>query len=160
MCGSTLSPYPLNDFLGWSYCHKSVSIQIHHDAGLAPIPYTGRKFLPQQGLLHSIVQVQISMPQTAWTWIWVGIFDIHRCIEITWCLQCVTSNQSDVLKSYGLCDVSMLKHQINDNQWKSVPSECLFSKAAQIVNKQQNRLKGKCLNKLLFLPSLPKEHWK
>ncbi|KAF2897468.1 hypothetical protein ILUMI_08708 [Ignelater luminosus] len=41
----------------------------------------------------------------------------------------------------------------------SVPSERLFSKAAQIVNQQRNRLKGKRLNKLLFLQSLPKEHW-
>ncbi|CAG4981294.1 unnamed protein product [Parnassius apollo] len=41
----------------------------------------------------------------------------------------------------------------------SVPSERLFSKAAQIVNQQRNRLKGKLLNKLLFLQSLPKEHW-
>ncbi|XP_046975191.1 E3 SUMO-protein ligase ZBED1-like [Vanessa cardui] len=42
----------------------------------------------------------------------------------------------------------------------SVPSERLFSKAAQVVNQQRNRLKGKRLNKLLFLQSLPKEHWK
>ncbi|KAF2880303.1 hypothetical protein ILUMI_25861 [Ignelater luminosus] len=41
----------------------------------------------------------------------------------------------------------------------SVPSERLFSKAAQIVNQQRNRLKGKRLNKLLFLQSLPQEHW-
>lgn len=41
----------------------------------------------------------------------------------------------------------------------SVPSERLFSKAAQIVNQQRNRLKGKRLNKLLFLQSLSKEHW-
>lgn len=41
----------------------------------------------------------------------------------------------------------------------SVPSERLFSKAAQVVNQQRNRLKGKRLNKLLFLQSLPKEHW-
>ncbi|KAF2890992.1 hypothetical protein ILUMI_15181 [Ignelater luminosus] len=41
----------------------------------------------------------------------------------------------------------------------SVSSERLFSKAAQIVNQQRNRLKGKRLNKLLFLQSLPKEHW-
>ncbi|KAF2886713.1 hypothetical protein ILUMI_19461 [Ignelater luminosus] len=40
----------------------------------------------------------------------------------------------------------------------SVPSERLFLKAAQIVNQQRNRLKGKRLNKLLFLQSLPKEH--
>ena len=42
----------------------------------------------------------------------------------------------------------------------SVPSERLFSKAAQIVNQQRNRLKGTRLNKLLFLQSLPKKHWK
>ncbi|CAK1587945.1 unnamed protein product [Parnassius mnemosyne] len=41
----------------------------------------------------------------------------------------------------------------------SIPSERLFSKAAQIVNQQRNRLKGKRLDKLLFLQSLPKEHW-
>lgn len=41
----------------------------------------------------------------------------------------------------------------------SVPSERLFSKAAQIVNQQRNRMKGKRLSKLLFLQSLPKEHW-
>lgn len=41
----------------------------------------------------------------------------------------------------------------------SVPSERLFSKAAQIVNQQRNRLKGKRSNKLLFLQSLSKEHW-
>lgn len=41
----------------------------------------------------------------------------------------------------------------------SVPSERLFSKAAQIVNQQRNRLKGKRLNKLLFLQSLPNDHW-
>ena len=42
----------------------------------------------------------------------------------------------------------------------SIPSELLFCKAAQIVNQQRNRLKGKRLNKLLFLQSLSKEHWK
>ncbi|KAH9634429.1 hypothetical protein HF086_008263 [Spodoptera exigua] len=41
----------------------------------------------------------------------------------------------------------------------SVPSERLFSKAAQIVNQQRNRMKGKRLSKLLFLQSLSKEHW-
>ena len=47
----------------------------------------------------------------------VGIFDIHRCIEITRCLQCDTSNQSDVLKSYGLYDISKYSHyRINDHQ--------------------------------------------
>ena len=42
-----------------------------------------------------------------WDYGAVGIFDIHQCIEITQCLQCNTLNQSDVLKSYGLCNVSM-----------------------------------------------------
>ena len=36
----------------------------------------------------------------------LGIFNIHQCIEITRCLQCDTSNQSNVLKSYGLYNVS------------------------------------------------------
>ena len=31
--------------------------------------------------------------------------NIHRYIEITRCLQCDTSNQSNVMKSYALCDV-------------------------------------------------------
>ena len=44
----------------------------------------------------------------------VGIFDIHRCIKITRSLQCDTSNQSDVLKSYGLCDVSMYFHKTSN----------------------------------------------
>lgn len=35
----------------------------------------------------------------------------------------------------------------------SVPSERIFSKAAQIVNHQRNRMKG--ISKLLFLQSLP-----
>ena len=39
----------------------------------------------------------------------------------------------------------------------SVSSERLFSKAAQIVNQQRNRLQGKRLNKLLFLQSLTKK---
>ena len=35
-----------------------------------------------------------------------------------------------------------------------VPSQRLFSKAGHIVNQQQNRFKGKLLNKLLFLQSV------
>ena len=36
----------------------------------------------------------------------------------------------------------------------SVPSEHLFSKAAQIVSQQRNRIKGKRLNKLVFAKSV------
>lgn len=41
----------------------------------------------------------------------------------------------------------------------SVPSERLFSKAGQTLNEQRNRLKGKRLNKILFLQSLNKKYW-
>lgn len=41
----------------------------------------------------------------------------------------------------------------------SVPSERLLSKAAQTLNQQRNRLKGKRLNKILFLQSLERKHW-
>lgn len=41
----------------------------------------------------------------------------------------------------------------------SVPSERLFSHAAQVMNQQRNRLKGKRLNKILFLQSIEKKYW-
>lgn len=41
----------------------------------------------------------------------------------------------------------------------AVPSERSFSQAAQILNQQRNRLKGKRLNKILFLQSIDKKYW-
>lgn len=41
----------------------------------------------------------------------------------------------------------------------SVPSERLFSQAAQVMTQQRNRLKGKRLGKLLFLHSIDKKYW-
>ncbi|CAK1599136.1 unnamed protein product [Parnassius mnemosyne] len=41
----------------------------------------------------------------------------------------------------------------------SVPSERLFSQAAQVMTQQRNRLKGKRLGKILFLQSIDKNYW-
>ena len=49
----TLSPPAIIDFLDLNYRYKSVITQILNDAGLAPNPYTGRKF-PHRLESHSI----------------------------------------------------------------------------------------------------------
>ena len=36
------------NFVDRDYCYEQVATQITHDAGLAPIPYIGQKFLPHQ----------------------------------------------------------------------------------------------------------------
>lgn len=41
----------------------------------------------------------------------------------------------------------------------SVPSERLFSKAAQVLSQQRNRLQAKRVNKILFLQGLNKKYW-
>ena len=41
--------FPVVSFLDWNYRYKSVATQIPRNGELAPIPYTGRKFLPHQG---------------------------------------------------------------------------------------------------------------
>lgn len=41
----------------------------------------------------------------------------------------------------------------------SVPSERLFSKTGQTLNKKRNRLTGKRLNMLVFMSSLSEEDW-
>ena len=41
-----LSPPAVVGFLGRDCHYKSVAAEIHQDAGLAPIPYNGPKFLP------------------------------------------------------------------------------------------------------------------
>ena len=131
----------------------------------------------------------------------LGIFDIHRWIEIPRCLQCDTSNQSDVLKSYGLYDVSMYFYKtsnqiypVNFIIWSLNHYQVLFSSFTFVLKSvyfpiffchtwalsvsfyranertyrlvkcmnhryRWNRLKGKRLNKLLYLQSLSKEHW-
>lgn len=40
-----------------------------------------------------------------------------------------------------------------------MPSERLFSQAAQVMTQQRNRLKGKRLGKILFLQSIDKNYW-
>ena len=70
-----------------------------------------------------------------------GIFDIHPWIEITRCLQCDSSNQSDVLKSYEgysiyidgskSLDVCNAIHRINPIFWKVMDYamyRCTFKK--------------------------------
>lgn len=41
----------------------------------------------------------------------------------------------------------------------SVPSERLFSKAAQVITQQRSRLQAKRVNKILFLQGLEKKYW-
>lgn len=41
----------------------------------------------------------------------------------------------------------------------SVPSERLFSKAAQVLTQQRSRLQAKRVNKILFLQGLEKKYW-
>ena len=43
---STLNHPAVVDFVERNYRYKSVTTQIPHDAGLVPIPFTGRRFLP------------------------------------------------------------------------------------------------------------------
>jgi len=64
----------------------------------------------------------------------------------------------DVIKSmhHNLFEIARTKLSIIAT---SVPSERLFSKTGQILNKKRNRLKGKRLNKLVVMSSLREEDW-
>ena len=47
--GQLVDPPTIYSFLDQNYHYKWLAIQISHDAGLAPIQYTGQKFLSRQG---------------------------------------------------------------------------------------------------------------
>ena len=56
-----LSPPAVVGFKGQEYHNILVATQIPHITGLAPIPYTGRNFLPHQEIepaLHTVVRIQ------------------------------------------------------------------------------------------------------
>lgn len=106
--------------------------------------------------------------------------DHHKLVQRNWKSTKSEDNLSDELSVYLTSPVGRL----NDNPleiWKdykmqfpilhklaykyltmvgtSVPSERLFSQAAQVMTQQRNRLKGKRLGKLLFLQSIDKQYW-
>lgn len=106
--------------------------------------------------------------------------DHHKLVQRNWKSTKSEDSLSDELSVYLTTPVARL----NDNPleiWKdykiqfptlhklaykyltivgtSVPSERLFSQAAQVMTQQRNRLKGKRLGKLLFLQSVDKQYW-
>ncbi|KAF2882058.1 hypothetical protein ILUMI_24106 [Ignelater luminosus] len=88
--------------------------------------------------------------------------DHHKLVHKSWKTAKSDGAISDELSIYlrsPLPKLHTIAYKYLTMVGTSVPSERLFSKAAQIVNQQRNRLKGKRLNKLLFLQSLPKGHW-
>ena len=66
-CDQHLVSTAVIDFLERNYRYKSIANQIPHDAGLATVPYTGRKYsiLEIEPASYPVVRVQSSTPQTS-----------------------------------------------------------------------------------------------
>ncbi|XP_074106514.1 E3 SUMO-protein ligase ZBED1-like [Cotesia typhae] len=116
---------------------------------------------------------KISLSSDLWS-------DHHKLVQRNWKTNKTDESLSDELSLYLRAPVS----RFNDNPlevWadykiqfpmlynvafkyltmvaSSVPSERLFSKAAQVLTQQRSRLQAKRVNKILFLQGLEKKYW-
>ncbi|CAK1547969.1 unnamed protein product [Leptosia nina] len=116
---------------------------------------------------------KISLSSDLWS-------DHHKLVQRNWKTNNTNESLSDELSLYLRTPVS----RFNENPLKvwadykiqfptlynvafkyltmvasSVPSERLFSKAAQVLTQQRSRLQAKRVNKILFLQSLEKKYW-